>query len=102
MRWTEIEQRVRETGEHSPTYRQMDLWTSKGLIPVEMKGDRRGRYRDWPDEAVETAFIVARLISAGLSQELAFDIAQTTPDDNGQRVAYLEAQRPAVRISVDV
>lgn len=100
MRSTEIDAYAKGKGFTPPTYRQMDLWTRIGRIPVEFKGDQHGRYRDWPVEAVDTACLAARFISAGMSADLAFAVARAVPDHDGERLVYLDDQKPLVRVAV--
>jgi len=102
MRKTEIEEYAFRNPEvTAPTYRQLDSWTRDGLLKVDVRGDRHGRYRDWPDAEVDAAFLVARLVALGFSVELAFQLARTKPDAEGVRSLILDgADRPMVKISV--
>ena len=101
MRKSEIETYAATKRITPPTYRQLDLWSRKGLIHTVFKGDRHGRYRDWPDEEMEIAFLVARLIRHGLSQDLAFAVARSTPGTNGTREAFLrDDYLPEISIKV--
>src|SRR4051812_36868292 len=97
MRWTEIQETARNRGLLCPTYRQMDIWTRAGKLTAKMHGDRHGRFRWWPEDQVDRAFLVARLVSAGLSVDLAFRLAET---EDGGAAEVVVAVQPPVRIAV--
>jgi DNA-binding transcriptional MerR regulator len=102
MRKTEIEDYANANPDlTAPTYRQLDAWTRDGLLAAESKGDRHGRYRDWSDDEVQTAFLVAWLVSSGLSVKLAFDLARQEPGGDGaRRVRLVKPGMPLTEISV--
>ncbi len=104
MRKTEIEEFARNNPEMiAPTYRQLDTWTRKGLLKVDVKGDHHGQFRDWPNTEVTVAFLVARLVALGFSSDLAFAVARTEPDAAGVRALSLVASgEPLVTVSVGV
>ena len=100
MRWTEIVHNTERDGLPLPTYRLMDTWTRDGLLKAEFKGDRHGRYRDWPDGEVGVALMVARLLKAGITAELAFRVARTQPRDGTRRCVLDDTWNPIVVIEV--
>lgn len=57
------------------TYRQLDYWTKRGLIPLPDQHPGSGSARSYPPDAVRVAVIMAALIRAGFTLKAAHRIA---------------------------
>jgi hypothetical protein len=103
MRWAELVADCRDKGLTPPTYRQMDGWSTKGLIKFENRlGHPGGQFRWWPPEEIGVAVAVARLVRVGLDVDLAFQVARTKPDKFGCRRLILDGgSRPRIAVEID-
>ena len=57
-----------------PTYRQLDYWARAGYLNVGAYGS--GTMRDWSDEEIRVATVMARLTAAGLTPPAAEKVAR--------------------------
>jgi hypothetical protein len=100
-RWTEIEEKAAEDGTELPTYRIWDAWTRTGRLHADHKRGPGGKYRDWPAGEVEVGVLAGRLRAAGMTEDLAFQVARTKPDDTGQRRLILDGgTKPMITVEV--
>jgi hypothetical protein len=58
------------------SYRQLDHWVRQGYLRVQQHGPGSGHARQWPDEEVRVAAVMARLTAAGLPPALAERVAR--------------------------
>ena len=57
------------------SYRQLDYWARKGYLQVT-QDPGSGRAREWPDEEIRVASVMARLTAAGLPPATAVQVAR--------------------------
>lgn len=58
------------------SYRQLDYWTRTGLIESSEATPGSGHRRYWPEEELEVAGRIARLVKAGVNIRVAAEIAR--------------------------
>src|SRR5262245_42524592 len=58
-----------------PTYRPLDHWVRRGYLKPEHAGGS-GHPRSWPPEEVRVAYLMTRLVTAGLTHGTAHTIAR--------------------------
>lgn len=101
-RWTEIEEQAAADGVELPTYRLWDLWTRTGRLAATHLRGQGGKYRDWPAAEVAVGILAGRLRECGMTDDLAFQVARTLPDDAGHRRLILDGgTKPLITIEVD-
>jgi len=87
MRWADIE-RMRD----APTYRQMDTWTTQGLIRVETSSNPGiGKAREWSATQVSEAFRIKRLSDLGLRLDIIRTVLAARKNEVGERSVELSA-----------
>jgi hypothetical protein len=58
------------------TYRQLDYWARRGYLRLTQHKPGPGNAREWPDEEIRVAGVMARLAAAGLPPALAERVAR--------------------------
>ncbi|HEV8178613.1 MAG TPA: MerR family transcriptional regulator [Gemmatimonadales bacterium] len=57
------------------TYRQIDTWSTKGLLPTEMQNPGTGHAREWTRAQADRAKLIFDLIDTGIGLQRAAAIA---------------------------
>lgn len=69
-----------ELAEHAGvTYRQLDHWTRLGYLHPSNPNCGTGRHREYPPSEVRLACRLGRLVYAGVSLAIAYEVAQGEP-----------------------
>lgn len=93
MRWADIE---RMPG--APSYRQMDTWTTAGLIRVDHSANPgSGVFRDWSAPMVTEAFRIKALSDLEMKLEVIRKVLSAPKSVDGQRTVELA---PGVHLTV--
>lgn len=93
MRWAAIQQL-----DGAPSYRQMDTWTTAGLLKTENASNPgTGRGREWSASQVAEAFRIKGLSSLGLPLEEIRRVIEAPKDARGTRTVEL---RPGIWLTI--
>jgi DNA-binding transcriptional MerR regulator len=63
------------------TYRQLDYWTSRGLIRADENSPGSGHPRAWSDREMAIARVILRLTDAGVSLRVAAAAARSAVEN---------------------
>jgi DNA-binding transcriptional MerR regulator len=84
------------------SYRRLDYWTRHGYLRPGTNGSGSGYRRQWPDDELAVAALMARLVGAGLVLDVAARIARAAVE-SGQLTHYvLLADAVYLSVVVDV
>jgi DNA-binding transcriptional MerR regulator len=80
------------------SYRQLDYWVRCGYLRPEVAEPGSGRARRWPEEEIEIARTMRRLVDVGLTNAVAADVARTYVAERD----VIDSRSPEIRLGVGI